>query len=701
MLERNPKLTEHKRVSSRVLLAAVAALPFAATAANAAELLTGEAITPDYAAMEASKVRAPNAFVMPNSPIIPDPRLSMLTPGTSANEGYWQALKRAKAQTRLDAAAAGGPVASAAIDPTTTPIEYTEEEGEEGANDSFDTAERIKKLRTGKSRKKNTATVPGSLGEGLIIRELVQQEDDGAIPLALQSGLTAGPDGISFSGVIGDGPVPGVVSDFDMVAVTLPAGTTFDVSVVTPEPFGDLDPVVSFYLTDGTLIFQQDDGGDGFDTFVTLTVGANDLDLVLAIGGFGAFEPADPFDSTSGSATGQIGSEGTYDFTLRAFPVGAGGDVDFYTFKLDKGDVLGAAARIEGIPVLEIFNMNGDFEKGVQGFCSFAVPASPLPIDCNGAIDYVAEESGTYAIALSGGFGPYELDLGIYRPGFEELGRRVQLIWLDYNGGPVSKEPWFGFPLVTDHSPFRSFLPAWELPDTDNDVRRITNRITADVRDSLETELEDSEENPNSAVAVMANDGTGVPNFFEPLVDQGSFTFFGTTFDVSVVEVSGTIDESFISTIGIASTIDPGNYESQDAALVLLDILSAPPTPGVSANNTFSLNDVVLAEGVTKEDLVVTALANVIAHEAGHYLGNFHTDGVFSTDQNIMDEGPGGLFNLAGIGASGIFGAEDTVDLAFIDDTYSILEGFQGVENTTVNTAYALTFTNKKEIKRD
>ncbi|MEL7296577.1 MAG: hypothetical protein AAGJ86_02885 [Pseudomonadota bacterium] len=682
------------------MVAAVAALPFVAGIAQANEYLSGEAFTPDHAALQAAKATAPNAFVMPATPMMPDPRIATPVPGDVGTSDYWTALKRAQAQTRINAAAPGGVAAVTAIDPSTTPVEYTESESEEGANDSVETAERVKRLKTGKSRKRNTATVTGSLGEGLIIRELIQQEDDGAIPLALQSGVTGGPDGISFSGVIGDGPAPGVVADYDMVALSLPANTTFEISVTTPDPFGDLDPVVSFFLDDGTLIFQQDDGGTGFDSFATLTVGANPLNLVLAIGGFGAFEPANPFDSLGGSATGLIGSEGSYDFQLRVFPSGDG-DVDFYTFKLDKGDVLGAAARIDGNPSLDIFNMNGEFEKGVTGFGTFAVAESPLPIDGNGVIDYVAEETGMYAIAISGGFGPYELDLGIYRPGFEELGRRVQLLWVDYNGGPVSKEPWFGFPFVTDHTPFRDFLPALDLPNTPADVRRITNRITAGVRKTYETDLEASEENPNTAVAVMGNDGTGMPNFFEALIDQGSFTFFGTTFDVSVVEVSGTIDEAFISTIGISQSIDTGNYNSQESALVLLDVLTAPATPGASANNTFTLNDIVLAEGVTKEDMVVEVMSNIITHEAGHYIGNWHTDGVFSANQGIMDEGPGGLFNLAGIGPSGIFGAEDTVDAAFIDDAYSTFEGFRGEENTTVNTAYSLTFTNKKEIKRD
>ena len=681
--------TSFRRFTHKAALVAAVALPFAATSVHAQDLLTATEFVPDHAAIQAVKVPAPGAaFTMPNAPIIPDPRISILPPDVAADEGYWQAMQRARASSRFGI---GTDTTAPIFTPTSEAIAYTEQETEEGTNDTFAGAERVTGLRTGRSATGNLATISGSLGERPENRVLTQAEDDGAIPLALESGVTGGPDSISFTGVIGDGPNPGVTSDYDMVRVSLPANTTFEISVATPEPFGDLDPFVTFYLEDGTIIFQQDDGGDGFDTFVRLTVGAAPLDFVMAIGGFGAFEPADPFDSSGGSVTGLIGSEGSYEFSMFVFPTGDS-PTDFFTFNMQKGDVLGAAARVDGNPVLEVYNMSGDFEKGVAGFGSFADPNSPLPINGNGVIDYVAEATGRYAVAVTGGFGEYEMDIGIYRPGFEEQGRRIQLIWLDYNGGPVDKQPWFGFPFVTNHTPFRGFLPAWGLPDSDADVRRITSAITAEVSRTLGSELAATRTNPFLRSYVVGNDGTGIPNFLEPFIEMGRFEIFGITFEVSVVEVSGTTQEAFINTIGIASSIDPGNYGGNDAALMLLDVLSAPATPGANANGTFSLNDVILAPGVTKEQLVIQAIANVTSHEAGHYLGNFHTDGVFSADANIMDEGPGGLFNLAGIGPSGIFGADDTVNVQFIDDTYSVLEGFQGDENTTTNTAYSQSF---------
>lgn len=639
------------------------------------QILDANPVVPDLRAIEAAKLPAPGEFTIPVSPITPDPTISLRPSAAGADPAR-------SMQARKNRALANGSTQQGAANPVSF---YSEMESTQGDNDSIATAERIRNLNTGTSGR-NSAIVSGNLFGELNTRDLVQAEDDGSIPLALESGVTQGPDGIRFSGVIGDGPSAGVVSDFDFVKASLPQGTVFQLAVRTPEPFGDLDPFVTFFAEDGTILGTADDGGDGFDTFVTIVV-PFDLTFYMSIGGFGAFFPNNPFDSESGSITGSIGSEGEYEFEMTVFPTD--GDTDSYSLHLNKGDVLGVAARNNGAPALTIFNPDGELEKSVIGFGSFAVPESPLPVNGTSVIDYVADETGVYTVQLKNGLGDYELELGVFQPALEADPKRVQLVWLDYNGGPVSKEPWFGFPLITDHTPFRDFLPAWGLSDTQDDVSRITSRITEEVRDNLKQELEESGGNNKFDVVVLGNDGTGIPDWLEPHIDAGSFEMFGITYEVSTIDISGTIPEAFIGTIGIASEIDPGNYSLYDTALVLLDILSAPAS-GFNANFTFSLNDVVLAPSATKEDLVVTVLANIITHEAGHYLGNWHTDGVFTSVHNMMDEGPGGLFNLAGIGPSGVFGAEDQTDVAFIDDDYSVLEPFTGREDTAVNTAFGL-----------
>jgi len=671
------------------LLSVLAATLFAATPAMAQQVLGTAEFVPDILKIEGDKIRPPEKTgIYPTRPIDPDPMISTMHPGAEHDDDREEReehhRREREERSRHDDDHDDDDHSSDAR----PPIIYDEKEVDSGENDTAHDAEKIKHFGTGK-KDAYEATISGSLGLAPPLRVLSQFEDDGSIPLALLSDVVSAPDHISFTGTIGDGPLPGVVSDFDFVRAYLPAGSVFTIHVKTPVPFGDLDPFVTFYTPDGTIIFTQDDG-DAYDTLVTLVTNV-DLDFLMSVGGYGAFYPVDPFDSTSGSITGNIGSEGTYEFDMLVYPPAGAGDVDYFEIKLKKGDVLGAAVRGGSNPYIQIVNKKEEFEKGVSGFGSFADPASPLPVNGETVIDYIAEKKDKYYVALSGGFGAYEMDLGVYRPEFERNPNRIQLIWLDYNGGPVNKEPWFGFPVITDHTPLRGFMSAWGLPDTDQDVRDFTEQITKQTRDNLKKELEKSKENKKHfGVFVMGNDGTGVPSWIEPFIESGSFNFLGLNVEVSVVEVSGTINEAFINTIGIASTIDPGNFSTQDVALVLLDVLSRPYS-GFSADDTFRLNDVVLAPGVDKDEMVAEILGNIIAHEAGHYIGNFHTDG-FSVQQSIMDQGPGGLFNLAGIGPSGVFGADDQTDLAFVDDLYAVSEGFVGDENTTVNSAFAFSF---------
>ena len=150
--------------------------------------------------------------------------------------------------------------------------------------------------------------------------------------------------------------------------------------------------------------------------------------------------------------------------------------------------------------------------------------------------------------------------------------------------------------------------------------------------------------------------------------------------NVSRVIVGGTIEQSGIGTIGIASSIDPGNFEGADQALVLLDVLSGPDDDDASLN--FYL------DGSSKRvKFVGTALGNVVSHEIGHYIGSFHVD-QFNDSLNLMDQG-GNFPLLYGVGDDGIGGTADDPDVDFGRDLYNPGEGFTGIENTLNNSAWA------------
>lgn len=156
--------------------------------------------------------------------------------------------------------------------------------------------------------------------------------------------------------------------------------------------------------------------------------------------------------------------------------------------------------------------------------------------------------------------------------------------------------------------------------------------------------------------------------------------------NVSRVIVGGTIAESGIPTIGIAETIDPGNFGHEESALVLLDTLSSPAGPP-SSPNPASLNTYLAAES-DKVEFIGRAIGNIVSHEAGHFLGNWHV-APFNNHVNIMDQG-GNFPAMYGVGPDNVGGTADDRDVDYGKDTFAPIEGFTGLENTLARPAFGL-----------
>ena len=148
--------------------------------------------------------------------------------------------------------------------------------------------------------------------------------------------------------------------------------------------------------------------------------------------------------------------------------------------------------------------------------------------------------------------------------------------------------------------------------------------------------------------------------------------------NVSRLIVGGTIAESGIDTIGIAQSIDPGNFETEETALILLDVVSSDPAGDDASFNTY------LTPASDRVRFVGTALGNIASHEAGHFFGNFHVD-QFNAVLNLMDQG-GNFPLLYGVGPDGIGGTADDADVDFGEDILNPGEGFTGIENTAART---------------
>jgi hypothetical protein len=343
------------------------------------------------------------------------------------------------------------------------------------------------------------------------------------------------------------------------------------------------------------------------------------------------------------------------------------GDRDFYSFSLRQGDVI--AAAVTGVRTLELRSPSGTLLVGSENDISFLYPpGSPLPGDraatssSGAALAYVVQTAGTYALSITGGTGSYQIELEAYRTPLEASG--TQVVFVDFDGAQVDPSIYGGPPGARALSPLSAFLPGFGLSAQDESA--VIDAIMASVRESLSADLASRGSNPRFAIDLRNS-----RDHLDP----------GDAAGVSRIVVGGTIEQLGFETIGIAQSIDVGNFALQENAVVLLDLLSAPSGSGAS------LQDIPRAPGVSMIQLVGTAVGNIVAHEAGHYLGDYHTTNE-NTQPNIMDEG-GDLANTLGLGPDGVFGTADDSDVDFGVDTYSIWEGFTGIEDTLNTVALA------------
>jgi hypothetical protein len=150
---------------------------------------------------------------------------------------------------------------------------------------------------------------------------------------------------------------------------------------------------------------------------------------------------------------------------------------------------------------------------------------------------------------------------------------------------------------------------------------------------------------------------------------------------VSRIIVGGTIAQSGVPTIGVAQSIDPGNFDTAETALVLLDVLSDP------AGDDASLNTYLRGRS-NRVAFVAQAVGNVASHEAGHFFGDWHVD-QFNAKANLMDQG-GNFPVLYGVGRDRVGGTVDDADVDFGEDVFHPDEGFTGIEDTLTRLSFVL-----------
>ena len=109
------------------------------------------------------------------------------------------------------------------------------------------------------------------------------------------------------------------------------------------------------------------------------------------------------------------------------------------------------------------------------------------------------------------------------------------------------------------------------------------------------------------------------------------------------------------------------NWPTYDG--VLLDLMSDPVAGNQSA--VVSLN-YYIRPTTDKIRFIGTAIGNVVSHEAGHYIGNFHTENSNSVS-SLMDSGGMGFWRMFQAGPDRIGGTADDGDTDFTTDRFALL----------------------------
>lgn len=378
----------------------------------------------------------------------------------------------------------------------------------------------------------------------------------------------------------------------------------------------------------------------------------------------------------------------------------AASDIDYFSFELRAGDILDVA--LDGTPGtvtggiwdVSLGTSTGSEIMGSQSVAPFYPYASPLsqPSSSSGGVQtnldvtlaHVIPTDGVYTVRVSGGYGAYSLKLSVFRPVLENnpIGTK-QILYLDFDGEIVDMNI-FGVPTSARLSPLSNFLPDWNLSDSDESA--VIDSIIAAVTENFIGSLPATGGNGHYSV-------TGIGGQFDLEIrnSRDHADPFGLP-NVSRLIIGGTVAESGLGlpVRGIAQSVDVGNFDTAETAIIFLDNFSDPdPT------NPDSINSFTLAGSATKIQAIGRTVGATASHEAGHFFGLRHTDALNSALQLIDAGGQDLATSRGGVGPDGIFGSADDIDIDFGTDRYDPdpLTGggiYTGRQNSAAALAYSL-----------
>ena len=348
--------------------------------------------------------------------------------------------------------------------------------------------------------------------------------------------------------------------------------------------------------------------------------------------------------------------------------------------------VIGAESLDSMLAVTGV-NQTPLIENDDDGGLSYIYPASsPFPGGerfLDSVLTWIAPADGQYMLRVqsfaAASSGEYTLKVRARRASFEDEDYgATQTIFLDFNGAQLNAIETFDDPFAQAAAlltPLQSFLPRWGL--TPEDEAAVVESILTEVNTQFDN-LRQASLNGNRATDRAAG------HFDVVILNSRDHADPWGQPNVSRVVVGGTVYELGIWTIGIADSIDPGNFDREETAVVLLDFLSEDP------QDLNSVNSIPFNPPLTRIDAIGITVGRIIVHEIGHYLGNWHTDNA-NEILAIMDQGGVAVSVDAGVGPDGVLGTGDDLDNTWTPDEYIANEGVAvGEERLDVNSAFAL-----------
>ncbi len=360
-------------------------------------------------------------------------------------------------------------------------------------------------------------------------------------------------------------------------------------------------------------------------------------------------------------------------------------DEDWVSFDLNAGDIFDARLNANAsvvLPLISLYNSSNFELISMNSFSGGTYPdASPLtgsptaPVG-NASLAYVIPRSGRYYFRVGDVLSSYTVTFSVYRSAMEkQTAGNQQVLFLDFDGAIVARDT-VGFGVGSARfSPFSRSLAAWGLLPADEPalIEEITRR-TLEKFQFLQTNSTSN----NVAIQVINSrnvvDPWGNPNVSRVVV--------GGTFQ----ELVGDPTVTNPGLIGIAESVDVGNFDTTETALVMMDVLVG------------NANTVPLGGSATRIQYIAELIASVVAHEAGHFFGGLHQEGS-NTTNGIMDQfyDP---FVFSGAGRDFTFGTADDERLNFSVDEYVLYLPFApnninqplpgGVDDTINTLAYGL-----------